>query len=397
VRPVRVAIGVIAGVRGGPATYGVELVRALDAMLATDHYGVGGVGASLEVTVLTDQPARLGELRDVRVREVPLRSSWWQPWWDNVAVPAALRELGADVYHGTKHALPLLRPRGAPATVVTIHDLAVYAQPETFSRAQRLQLRVHLRHAAARADRIICDSQHAAADVRSRLDVRADRVTVIPLGVGAQYAPLPPGEARQAARRSFGVDDGFLAAFAGTWQPRKHIEVAIDAVGRLRDAGLPVTLAVAGRRRPGFAAPWMAHPPPWTRLLGELDDASLARLYGAADVMVSPSTYEGFGLTFVEAMACGCPVVGLRATSIPEVVGNGGLLVERPEVGLVAWGIETLLRDPELRAEMSGRALKRAAAFSWSRTARETAAVYVDVASRRVGVAETAERSAEAR
>ena len=369
--PLRVAIGAVAGVTGGPATYSVELLHALAAL---------GDGA-LELVVLTDRPDLFATLAAARVEEVPLPSAWRQPWWDNVAVPARLRGLGVDVYHGTKHALPLVPlPRGT-ARVVTIHDLAVLVEPETFSLAQRLQLAVHLRHAARAADRIICVSRHAAGDVAARLGVAPGRIAVVPHGISARFVPLADAARRDAVRRRHGVDPGgFLVSFVGTAQPRKRIEVAVDAVRRLHADGMPVTLVVAGRRRPGYRAEWLDAPPPFVRLAGELPADDLVELYGASDVMVSPSSFEGFGLTFVEAMACGCPVVGVAATSVPEVVGDGGVLVERPDAALVAAALARLLGDAALRAETARRALARAGALSWRRAAEQTRDAYLAAA-----------------
>jgi alpha-1,3-rhamnosyl/mannosyltransferase len=167
-----------------------------------------------------------------------------------------------------------------------------------------------------------------------------------------------------------------LLAYVGTLQPRKRIDVAIEATERLVREGLPVTLAIAGRRRPGFDPPWLASPPRSVRLLGEVSGDDLVELLGAADAMVSPSSYEGFGLTFAEAMACGTPVVGVAVTSVPEVVGDGGLLVEAPDAGLVAEALARLLRDPELRAAKSRAASERAARLSWKRAAHASAEVY---------------------
>ena len=375
--PLRVAIGAVAGVTGGPATYSVELVHALAAL---------GDGA-LELVVLTDRPDLFESSAGVRIEEIPLPSPWRQPWWDNVAVPARVRALGGvDVYHGTKHALPLLPlPRGT-ARVVTIHDLAVLVEPETFSLAQRLQLIVHLRHAARAADRIICVSNHAAGDVTARLGVAPDRIAVVPHGISARFVPLADPARRAAVRERYGVGaGGRLVSFVGTAQPRKRIDVAVDAVRRLHADGVPVTLVIAGRRRPGYAADWLDAPPPFVRLAGELPAQDLVELYGASDVMVSPSSFEGFGLTFVEAMACGCPVVGVAATSVPEVVGDGGVLVERPDAALVADALARLLRDDAFRADVARRALARAGTLSWRRAAEQTRDAYLEAAAVRRG------------
>ncbi|HYC21628.1 MAG TPA: glycosyltransferase, partial [Candidatus Bathyarchaeia archaeon] len=172
-RPLRVAIGAIAGVRGGPATYAVELVRALDELAGATPSG------PLALSVLSDRPDLFADLAHLERIEVPLPSPYRQPWWDNVAVPRQLRRIAPDVYHGTKNALPLAGMPARCARVLTIHDLAVYAEPETFALAQRLQLRLHLRLGARQADRVICVSEHAAGEVRARFDLPAERVRVV--------------------------------------------------------------------------------------------------------------------------------------------------------------------------------------------------------------------------
>ena len=362
----RVAIGAVAGVTGGPATYAVELVRGLQALEVP----------GLSITVLTDAPAAFGETGAATI-QLPLGSAWKQPWWDNVAVPRALRGGAFDVYHGTKHALPLCGLPHGVAPVVTLHDLAVYAEPETFSLAQRLQLWVHLSHAARVARRVICVSEHAACDVRNRLGVAADRIRVVPHGVSPTFRPLSDDARRAAVRRSYGAaPESDLVAYVGTLQPRKRIEVAVDAVGRLAQSGRDIRLVVAGRTRPGFRPAWLENPPDHVRVLGAVERSVLVDLLGAADVMVSPSSYEGFGLTFAEAMACGTPVVGVAATSVPEVVRDGGLLASRPDAAEVAELLDRLLADRDLLARTAAAALRRADELTWERAARASLEVY---------------------
>ena len=366
-KDLHVAIGAIVGVTGGPASYAVELVGALAELESR----------GLKLTVLTDRADVFGGLAGVEVVEVGLRSAWGQPWWDNFAIPRELRRLGPDVYHGTKHALPLLGWGGAATRVVTIHDLAVFAEPETFSFAQRAQLHLHLRHSAWMADRVICVSQHAAGDVHTQLGVPTEDISVIPHGIGSIYRPIADEDRRSAVRQAYGVgEEEFLLAYVGTWQPRKRIDVAIEATAALVAQGLPVTLVIAGRRRPGFDPPWLASPPPFVRLVGEISSGEVVDLLGAADVMVSASSYEGFGLTFAEAMACGTPVVGVGVTSVPEVVGEGGLLVAEPSPDLVGEALGRLLSDEALRADKAKQARVRAGSLSWERAARASLEVY---------------------
>ena len=156
-RLMRIAIGAIVRTLGGPATYAIELVRAL-----AERRTPG-----LEYVVLTDGPEAFDGM-PVAVEHVPLRTPWAQPLWDHVQVPRALRRVGADLYHGTKNAVPLAAP--CPS-VVTIHDLAVYHHPESFAAAQRWHLRAHTPHAVARR----ASDPHGLGALRRRTSVRVFR------------------------------------------------------------------------------------------------------------------------------------------------------------------------------------------------------------------------------
>ncbi len=153
----------------------------------------------------------------------------------------------------------------------------------------------------------------------------------------------------------------------------------IEAFARANAASEGWTLAIAGRIRPHYRPPWLDRLPPGARFLGPLDDDDLRALYAASAVAVSASDYEGFGLTVLEAMASGCAVVAVAATSIPEVVGDAGVLVQASDDALLAKALAPLLKHPERRAALGGAARRRAAAFTWDETARRTRAVYEEV------------------
>jgi len=356
---VRIGIGALVGIVGGPATYARELVAAL-ARLGGHEY-----------VVFTDRPEAFVNV-GVECVFVPLAGTYRQAFWDHARLPRLVAARGLALYHGTKGVLPW---RLAVPGVVTVHDLAVYACPETFAWPQRWHFRLCVPPSVARAARVIVDSEHARGDLIARLGTPAAKVRTVPLGVAAALHVPPEEEAVAAFCATHGLGSR-LVACVGTVQPRKHVERVVEAFGRAGGAARGWQLAVAGRLRPGYAPPWLRALPPGVRWLGPLDEAALRALYAAAEVAVSASEYEGFGLTVCEAMAAGCAVVAVASSSIPEVVGDAGVLVPRSEADLLAAALDRLLADAGARAALAARARARAAAFTWEETARRTRAVY---------------------
>jgi glycosyltransferase involved in cell wall biosynthesis len=358
----RIGIGALLGIVGGPATYAAELVRAL-ARLGGHEY-----------VVFTDRPDAFAGV-GVETVHVPLPSTYHQVVWDHARLPGLLRRHGVALYHGTKGIRPLRCP--VPA-IVTVHDLAVYVYPETFAWPQRWHFRLCVPPSVASAACVIADSAHARGDLVARLGLAPERVRVVPLGVAERFRVGPPPAAVDRLRRRFDLGENIVAC-VGTVQPRKRVERVIEAFGNVdgRDRGW--TLAIAGRLRPGHAPAWTESPPAGVRWLGPLDDESLLALYRAAAIVVSASEYEGFGLTLCEGMAAGAAVVGVATSSVPEVVGDAGVLVARSDVDLLATALSDLLDDPVRRAELGRRAAARAAGFTWEATARGTRAVYDEV------------------
>jgi glycosyltransferase involved in cell wall biosynthesis len=279
--------------------------------------------------------------------------------------------VGADLYHGTKNTLPFRLP--CPA-VVTVHDLAVYRHPESFALLQRWHLRSHVPYALRAARAVITVSEHAAGDLRHEFPASAGKVRAIPNGVSARLQPPTDPQSLAAFRARHRLGDGPIVAYLGTLQPRKNVELLAAAFVR---AALPgAVLVLAGRIRPGYRPALSAE---HVHVIGALAPAELPIFYGAASVLVSPSLYEGFGLTLLEAMACGCPVIALRRSAVPEVVGEAAVLLDEPDEQGLAAAITRVVEDRACAADLRARGLARAATFSWARTAAATEAVYGEV------------------
>ncbi|MBI4517286.1 MAG: glycosyltransferase family 4 protein [Deltaproteobacteria bacterium] len=360
----RVAIGAVLGTLGGPATYARELVHALAAS-----------EADTEFIVITDAPQAIRQARrNLTVVKAPLPGPFALPLWDHVVVPLLARRHRPDVYHGTKGVLP--RRLGCQQ-VVSIHDLAVYHFPETFARPQRWQQRWELPWAVRRAARVIADSQHARRDIVAHFGLDPGRVVAIPLGASPVFGAQPAADESAIVAR-LRLPSRFLL-YAGTIQPRKNIELLVEAFSGWAGAA-DWQLLIAGRRRPTYRPEMIDHPPPRVRLLGAVSDTELAVLYRHARALISPSAYEGFGLSLLEAMSCGCVVVAGANSAAVELVSGAGMLLDRLDVTAIRATLDILAADQQRCEQLRAAGLARSADFSWPRTASATMAVYRAVA-----------------
>jgi glycosyltransferase involved in cell wall biosynthesis len=357
----RIGIGAILGTLGGPATYARELIGALTR-----------IDPGTEYVVITDAPALLpAGLPNLRCVTAPLPTALLQPLWDHVFVPSVIRRYGLDLYHGTKGTLPLWR---GCREVVTVHDLAVYRQPDSFAWLQRLHQRAHTPFAVRRAARVIAVSEFGRRDLLDRFCVPAARVVAIPLAAAPHFSPLA-GAADDRIAASLRLPPRYVL-YAGTIQPRKNVELLVTAFADLpRD---DTQLLIAGRVRPGHQPRFVRQPPAGVRYLGPVSDQVLALLYRRALALCTLSTYEGFGLSLLEAMASGCLVVAGCNSAIPELVGDCGILLPELTVAGVRAALERVLRGDAALDRMRQSAIERAAHYSWEETARRTLAVYED-------------------
>ncbi|MCE9637918.1 MAG: glycosyltransferase family 4 protein [Planctomycetes bacterium] len=360
----RIGVSAVTGTQGGPRTYAVELLRALARLPGDDEF----------VLFADDPTAVRGEprVRGVRV-PMPIRAA--RPLSEAILLPVLARRERLDVFHGTKQTLP----RGVPgARVVSIHDLAPMLMPETFQKGAGEWLRRTTAGAARRAHIVITGSETTARDLRDRLGVPPERIAVTPYGVEDRFrAPQSP-ERIDAVRRSLGLPSRWIAC-VGTIQPRKNVDVVLDAVERLAERGRDVpVLALAGR------VGWMsdaviarAKASPRVRWLGEIADDDLPPLLAGAQVFLSPSSYEGFGLAVAEAMAAGAAVIGGSGSSLDEVVGDAGLLVPPKDADALADALDGLLANDARRRALAAAGRERCSRFTWDATAKATRAAYV--------------------
>jgi len=270
-------------------------------------------------------------------------------------------------------------------SIITIHDLAFLLYPHFLTR-ESARYYGRIDQAVRRTDHIIAVSKSTRRDIINLLGVPDEKITVIHEAADPIYRPLDRAQALRFVRDRFGLPERFIL-FVSTIEPRKNVQGLLRAYRQLLDDyKLDVGLVLAGARG------WLVEEV--YRLVDELDlrqtchflgkvtREELLYLYNAARCLAHPTFYEGFGLTPLEAMACGTPVVVSNVSSLPEVVGDAALLVDpKDEEGLIV-ALWRLVTDDDLWAELQEKGLQRARAFSWEKTARRTLEVYRQVVER---------------
>ena len=318
--------------RAGTARYLVSLAAALERAgeVALRRYDFGGAGR------LT----------------AAVRDAAWYPW----VLPLLAARDRVDVLHCPTQRAPVRPP---VPLVVTLHDVAVLRHPYLFNRWSRTYSARTLPGIVRTAAAVVVVSEFTRDEARSLLPLSADRVHVVPHGVGPPFAPDGPAAA------------GDYVLAVSTREPRKNLERVIAGFVEARLPGCE--LRIAG------AAGWgdVRAAGRGVKLLGEVGDEELAALYRGARCVVYCSLYEGFGLPVLEAMACGAPVVTSAAPALLEVGSDAVVAVDAVDPAAIARG---LVEAIDRRAELGRRGSARAAAFDWARAARETAAVYRAVA-----------------
>lgn len=329
-------------------------------------YGLSQIQSDLRYLLLSNdlRPPEIPNDERLRWIQLPSRSS---RWWSMVTFPLQARKLGASAIH-TQYNLSPLAKNGA----TTIHDVSFFVGPEWFKPRDRVVLQRFVPSSARRASRIITVSETSKADIAKFIPGVGSKTRVTPLALSTVITPVEAGKARAMVERDFNVGGPYVLTVGTRW-PRKNMMLAVDAMERLTPK-LPHRLLVTGQ--PGWGEDERKSR---SRSLGYVSDEQLSALYSAADLYLAPSRYEGFGLTLLEAFACGSPVLCSTGGALPEVAGDAAQIEPSWEPDEWARAIEDLLTDSSKLAAMSERGLRRAAAFSWKETARLTEQVYREV------------------
>ncbi len=316
--------------------------------------------------------------------------------WTHARLSWQMLRRPPDVLFVPAHVLPLVHPRRC---VVTIHDLGYYHEPEAHPPRQRAYLEWATRFNAEQATLVIADSAATQRDLVEILRVPPSKIRVVHLGVDERFHPLADAEHIARVRQRYGLNRPYIL-YVGTLQPRKNLVRLIEAFARVARAvddgyegmnpyaaeggAAPLTLVLAGRKGWGYEPIRQAvrERELSDRVIfpGYVSDEDLPALYCGAELFVLPSLYEGFGLPALEAMACGVPVVVSNVSSLPEIVGDAGVLAKPTDPADLARAMIRVLMDSDAAGELRRRGVERARQFTWEECARQTQAALLEAA-----------------
>ena len=295
-----------------------------------------------------------------------------------VTLSVELRRRPVDILHVQYTSPPL-----TPCPVInTIHDLSFEHLPETFKRRSWRQMRLTIRRSAQTAAHIITDSNFSRDDILRTYKLSPDRVTATPLAASTKFKPVEDFTEIGRVRQRYGIVGDYILT-VGSIQPRKNLPRLIRAFAALCREGnirpLP-TLVIVGKRG------WLYEETLDTAENSEVKERilftdyvpenDLPALYSGARCFVYPSYFEGFGIPPLEAMRCGTPTITGNRTCFPEIIGDGGLMVDPFDETAILEGILKIFSDSKLRTELQEKGIRRANLFDWKETARQTLRVY---------------------
>jgi glycosyltransferase involved in cell wall biosynthesis len=303
--------------------------------------------------------------------------------------PRAVNRLEGDIFHiidhSNAHVAYWLKQKSG-AVVVTCHDLVQFVYPEILKDQARfpafsLASWKYSVGGMKYADRVITVSSNTAKDVVEHLNIDPAQIAVVPNGVEASFCPLPADQVAKTRQRYQGSSETFCLLNVGSTHQRKNIPTILQALVELRDRDIPVRLWKVGDEFTGEQTSFIQsyNLESMITSIGKPNQALLVQLYNAADALIAPSLYEGFGLTILEAMACGTPVISANVSSLPEVAGDAAILVDPLDTKAIIEAVCRLQGDRNYRQLLSQKGVERAKHFTWAASAQKTIQVYEQV------------------
>ena len=303
--------------------------------------------------------------------------------WEQLTLPALIRQRHIDVLHSPVNVLPQLLPQHC-AGVVTLHDLAFLRFPDVLSRSKRLYHRMFTVRSIRRATMVITVSNSTSQDAVELAGVPGEQVQTVYPCIDARFSDVSRDEELQNFREKHSLTSGYIL-YLGTLEPRKNITTLIEAYAQLRKThAIGEKLVLAGGK--GWLYDSIFERVQQLGLTSEVlfagyvEDSEQALWYRAASVFAYPSLYEGFGIPVAEALACGTPVVTSNVSSLPEAGADVAICIDPHDVEVMAASIHTALTDQTYRQKCSTMAPEVARRFSAQRMVEQTVKVYEQAA-----------------
>jgi glycosyltransferase involved in cell wall biosynthesis len=376
---VRIALDYTAAIRQG-AGIGQYVRSLVQAMLEQD--------AHTRYTLLTSgrptEEHSFPRAENVRGRSLLISDRYLTILWYRWRVPILANYITGpvDIYHGLDFVLPPLSKK--TRKIVTVYDLAFLEHPETAFPTVSAYLNKVVPEAVERADVVAAISQATKQSLITHYHTPAEKIVVIPCGVGPQFQRVTDPVALAEVRSKFALQQPFIFS-VGTLEPRKNHIGLIRAFHEMQQKKpSSMLLAIAGGKG------WMYEETQdlvkelrleeQVRFLGRISEHELITLYSLAEMFAYPSFFEGFGIPPLEAMACGVPVITSNTSSLPEVAGDAALLVDPHDTHAIADALSRLAEDEQLREELRQRGYKQTQHYTWTGAATKMLKVYQQVA-----------------
>jgi glycosyltransferase involved in cell wall biosynthesis len=301
----------------------------------------------------------------------------------SLSSPLPLESIGTQVYHSPFYALPSNTDKSQVQRVLTVHDMIPLLCPEYFRSRTIEKFRAAIESIDVDRDWVICDSESTRQDFCSIVPINSDRVFTAHLAAMSHCTPVKDAGFIKQTLHKYGLPNVPYCLSLSTLEPRKNLRFLITSFLSLiqSQSDLDLNLVLVG------ASGWknldvfqtaISDPKLRSRIYftGFVPDEDLSALYSGCLAFVYPSIYEGFGLPPLEAMQCGAPVITSNVSSLPEVVGDAGIMIDPTDEDAFCQAILSLVGDSALQRELSQKGLARAKTFSWEKCAQQTIDVY---------------------
>jgi glycosyltransferase involved in cell wall biosynthesis len=296
-------------------------------------------------------------------------------FYENITLPRLIKKNHLVIFHGLKGVVPYF---GKFKKVMTVHDIIPFIYPRQFRPKDFFYWKFIFPVYAKRADFIIVNSENTKKDLIKFLNIPKKKVKTILLAQDSAYKIIKKKSILEKVRKKYRLDNKFIF-YSGSINPRKNLKRVIKSFQKTQDK-IKLDLVITG------ITTWksgeemkMIKENPKIKLLGLIPKEDLVCLYNLAEVFIYPSLYEGFGLPILEAQACGCPVITSNISSMPEVAGQGAILINPYRIDEITEAIYKVTGSKKIREDLIQKGFKNIKRFSWEKAARETLAIYHDL------------------